>query len=139
MGILSGGAFRGPGPHLAACAADVRFALPVNSVRSAAASVSSFGRLRGDMALDPLADIPIPAEIARLPKADIHIHPEWSPRLDRVLAKRQGRKPYDWRAWARRLMKSEAPGGDRLQHLSKPFPELIEADKRSGQFHRAYR
>ncbi len=86
------------------------------------------------MALDPLADIPIPAEIARLPKADIHIHAEWSPRLDRVLAKRQGRKPYDWRAWARWLMQTEAPGGDRLQHLSKPFPELFEADKRGDNF-----
>lgn len=86
------------------------------------------------MALDPLADIPIPAEIARLPKADIHIHAEWSARLDRVLAKRQGREPYDWRAWARRLMKSEAPGGHRLQHLSKPFPELIEADRRADNF-----
>ena len=86
------------------------------------------------MVLDPLADIPIPAEIARLPKADIHIHAEWSPRLDRVLAKRHGRQPYDWRAWAGRLMTNEAPGGNRLRHLSKPFPELFEADKQADNF-----
>lgn len=78
--------------------------------------------------IDPLADIPIPAHIAEIPKADIHIHAEWSPRLDRVLARRDNRQPYDWRAWAKHLMDTEAPGSDRLRHISKPFPELEAAD-----------
>jgi adenosine deaminase len=84
--------------------------------------------------INPLADISIPAEIANLPKADIHIHAEWSPRLDRVMAKRDGRPPYDWRAWADNLMKTEAPGSDRLRHISQVFPELIELDKDPENF-----
>ena len=39
--------------------------------------------------LDPLGEVEIPAEIASLPKADLHLHQEWSPRLDRVLARRE--------------------------------------------------
>ncbi len=85
-------------------------------------------------AIDPLSDIIIPAEIAKLPKVDIHIHAEWSPRLDRVLARREGRKPYDWRAWADNLMQTEAPGADRLSHISGVFPELVEADKEPENF-----
>lgn len=85
-------------------------------------------------AIDPFSDILIPAKIAKLPKADIHIHAEWSPRLDRVMAQREGRKPYDWRAWADNLMKTEAPGADRLSHISGVFPELVEADKEPENF-----
>jgi hypothetical protein len=47
--------------------------------------------------LDPLGYIPIPPTIAALPKAAIHLHQQWSPRLDRVLARRAGRPAYDWR------------------------------------------
>jgi hypothetical protein len=35
--------------------------------------------------------MPMPPHIVALPKADIHIHQEWSPRLDQVLAQREGR------------------------------------------------
>ena len=42
-------------------------------------------------ALAPLAEMPMPPHIVALPKADIHIHQEWSPRLDQVLAQREGR------------------------------------------------
>ena len=85
-------------------------------------------------AIDPLSDIIISEEIAKLPKADIHIHAEWSPRLDRVMAKRDGRKPYDWRTWAGNLMQTEAPGADRLSHISGVFPELVDADKEPENF-----
>ena len=47
-------------------------------------------------ALEPLAEMPMHPHIAALPKADIHIHQEWSPRLDKVLAQQEGRAPYNW-------------------------------------------
>lgn len=73
-------------------------------------------------------DVKIDPAVAALPKADIHIHQEWSPRLDRVLAPREGRKPYDWRAWAAHLMAAEPPGEARLNHISMTFPAPPEAD-----------
>jgi adenosine deaminase len=72
--------------------------------------------------LDPLGDIPIPSEIAALPKADLHLHQQWSPRLDRVLARREGRTAYDWRSWARRLMEETPPGAARLKRLGEIEP-----------------
>src|SRR5215467_5980648 len=72
--------------------------------------------------LDPLGDIPIPPEIAALPKADLHLHQQWSPRLDRVLARREGRSPYDWRSWARRVMAETPPGNTRLRRLGEIEP-----------------
>ena len=84
--------------------------------------------------IDPLADVLMTPEIAKLPKADIHVHAEWSPRLERIIARRYGRNPYDWRAWARNLMQSEAPGEDRLRHISQVIPELIEADQNPNNF-----
>jgi adenosine deaminase len=42
--------------------------------------------------LEPLVEMPMPPHIAALPKADIHIHQEWSPRLDKVLARQEGRE-----------------------------------------------
>src|SRR5215216_403963 len=78
--------------------------------------------------LKPFDNIAIDPVIAALPKADIHIHPEWSPRLDRVLAKREGREPYNWRAWAENLMQTEPPGEARLRHISSHFPAPDEAD-----------
>lgn len=73
-------------------------------------------------ALDPLRDAPTTPTIAALPKADIHLHQEWSPRLDRVLARREGRPPYDWRAWARRVMEETPPGIARLRRLGEIVP-----------------
>jgi adenosine deaminase len=67
------------------------------------------------------------AEIAALPKADIHIHAEWSPRLDRLLAEREGRPPYDWREWSRQLMQ-KPPGSPRLTDIASVFPATQEAD-----------
>ncbi len=59
--------------------------------------------------LAPLDDIGIDPWIAALPKADLHIHQEQSPHLDRVLARGQGRPPYDWRGWAERQVQMRYP------------------------------
>jgi adenosine deaminase len=64
--------------------------------------------------IEPLADIPIPSLVAALPKADLHIHAEADARIERVLARRAGRRPYDWRDWARRLLAETPPGIQRL-------------------------
>ena len=72
--------------------------------------------------LDPLGDIPIPPAVAALPKADLHLHQEWSPRLERVLARREGRPSYDWRSWARRMMAETPPGIARLRRLGEIQP-----------------
>jgi hypothetical protein len=57
------------------------------------------------MAIAPLDDLRPQPHIAALPRADLHLRQEGSPRLDRVLARRDGREPYDWRAWATTLMR----------------------------------
>lgn len=78
--------------------------------------------------LDPLAEIAVDPVIASLPKADIHLHQEWSPRLDRVLSRRAGLPSYDWRRWARELMAGTPPGMPRLDRLAKVFPASVEDD-----------
>ncbi|HLZ21436.1 MAG TPA: hypothetical protein VKQ30_04860 [Ktedonobacterales bacterium] len=72
--------------------------------------------------LDPLGDVLIHPTIAALPKADLHLHQEWSPHLDRVLARREGRPAYDWRSWARRVMAETPPGIARLRRLGEIEP-----------------
>ncbi|MFI5272008.1 MAG: hypothetical protein ACHQ4H_03115 [Ktedonobacterales bacterium] len=47
------------------------------------------------LTLDPFAAIAVDPVVAALPKAELHVHQEWSPRLDRVLARRAGRAAYD--------------------------------------------
>src|SRR4029450_7152439 len=84
--------------------------------------------------LASLAEIPIHPHIAALPKADIHIHQEWSPRLDQVLARQEGRAPYNWRAWAARLMHTTPPGAARLRRLSSYFPAPLAADAQPHNF-----
>jgi len=78
--------------------------------------------------LDPLAEIAIDPVIASLPKADIHLHQEWSPRLGRVLSRRALQPSYDWRQWARDLMDGTPPGMPRLDLLAKVFPAALEDD-----------
>lgn len=63
-----------------------------------------------------------------IPKADVHLHQEWSPRLDRVLARRAGRAPFDWSAWRGDLLAVVPPGMARLQRLSQVFPAPSAAD-----------
>ena len=83
--------------------------------------------------LAPLGDVPLDP-VAALPKADLHLHQEWSPRLDRVLARRAGRPPYDWRGWATRLMAETPPGMPRLDLLAKVFPAPPKADAENENF-----
>jgi adenosine deaminase len=64
--------------------------------------------------VEPLAEIRVPPLVAALPKADLHIHAEADVRIERVLARRAGREPYDWRSWARRLLVETSPGMGRL-------------------------
>ena len=70
--------------------------------------------------LDPLAQIPIAEEIAALPKADLHLHQEIFPRLERIIARRQQRDPYDWQALARQVIDSVPPGYGRLEAIYRP-------------------
>lgn len=60
--------------------------------------------------------------------ADIHLHHEWSARLDRVLARRNGTTPYDWSAWRTDLATRVPSGMARLQHVSQVLPTTTEAD-----------
>ena len=87
-----------------------------------------------NLPLDPLGEVPVNSTIAALPKADVHLHQEWSPRLDRVLARREGHAPYDWRAWATQLMAEVPPGMPRLARLAKVFPASAEADAEPANF-----
>lgn len=64
-----------------------------------------------------LADVPLSPPVAALPKADLHIHAETDARLDRVLAAREGRAPFDWPAWAARLIAETPAGMPRLMRL----------------------
>ncbi len=68
--------------------------------------------------------------IAHLPKADLHVHQEPTPHLDRVLAQREGGPPYDWAAWRGRLVAEFPPGPDRLAQVGtmRPVPLEVDAD-----------
>jgi adenosine deaminase len=66
--------------------------------------------------LAPLADVPVPQWVAALPKADLHLHQEERPRLERVVARREGRLPFDWRSAARGVL-ALPPGMPRLNGL----------------------
>lgn len=52
-----------------------------------------------------------------IPKADLHLHSESAARIDRLLAERDGRAPYDWAAWAERL-RTFPPGDERLARMN---------------------
>jgi adenosine deaminase len=84
--------------------------------------------------LAPLAQVPTHPLVAALPKADLHVHQEWSPRLDRVLARREGRTPYDWYRWAAQLVKENPPGEPRLRHIASVEPVSAEQDAPSENF-----
>jgi adenosine deaminase len=76
------------------------------------------------MRIQPLAEMPVSPRIAELPKADLHLHQEERPRLDRVLARRLGRPPYDWRRWMERLLVEAQPGMERLVGMFAPDATL---------------
>jgi adenosine deaminase len=76
------------------------------------------------MALQPLVEVPVSPWIASLPKADLHLHQEERARLDRVVAFRLGRPPYDWRRWMERLLVETGPGMERLAGMFVPDATL---------------
>jgi adenosine deaminase len=84
--------------------------------------------------LAPLDAIEIDPWLAALPKADLHVHQEQSPRIDRVLARARERPAYDWRGWAERLMAENAPGAARLQYIGAVLPDTLEADAADAIF-----
>jgi hypothetical protein len=67
--------------------------------------------------LSPLADVPIPAPIAALPKADIHIHAETAARFEQIPAAQRGQPPINHRPWIADLLATTAPGMPRLLRL----------------------
>ena len=87
-----------------------------------------------NVTLAPLDEIGIDPWLAALPKADLHVHQEQSPRIDRVLARAHGRPTYDWRAWAERLMAENAPGSARLEHIGVVLPDTLDADAADATF-----
>lgn len=74
--------------------------------------------------IQPLAEIPTSPVIAPLPKADLHLHQEEVARLDRVVARRRGCPPYNWREWARHLLAETSPGKNRLLGMYMPDAHL---------------
>jgi adenosine deaminase len=64
--------------------------------------------------IEPLRAMPISEDLASLPKADLHVHANAEARLERVLARREGRPAYDWRTSAHRLYVETPPGMPRL-------------------------
>jgi adenosine deaminase len=64
--------------------------------------------------------------LASLPKADLHVHQEATRYLDLILAEREGREPYDWAAWRRRLAAELPPGYERLQRIGSVQPVPLD-------------
>ncbi len=76
--------------------------------------------------------------IAALPKADLHLHAETDGRVDRILARRQGRAAFDWATWARQLQRETPPGFGRLEawwaHHALPDALVDSVDAHSDVF-----
>lgn len=70
----------------------------------------------------PRANVPVPASVAALPKADLHVHAEGEARLERVLARERGEAPLDRRRWVGHLLANVAPGMPRLLALGGEYP-----------------
>ena len=65
--------------------------------------------------------------VVALPKADIHLHAETRARVDRLLARHEGRSPYDWCAWVRNLRK--LPAGMARLEVMKGELEVTDLDR----------
>ncbi len=72
------------------------------------------------MTIRPFDEFSQNSSIVSIPKADIHIHQEETARLERVLARRRGRSPHNWRKSARRLIRDIPPGESRLEGMYRP-------------------
>jgi adenosine deaminase len=69
------------------------------------------------------------AVAAGVPKADLHVHQERSPRLDRILAAHEGREPLDWTRWMQRMTAETPAGMARLRRMQAHFPAPLTADE----------
>jgi hypothetical protein len=65
--------------------------------------------------------------VAALPKADIHLHAETRARVDRLISLREGRIPYDWPFWVRKLR--EMPAGMARLEAIKGELEVTELER----------
>src|ERR1700682_1861024 len=76
--------------------------------------------------------------IAKLPKADLHLHAEMDGRVDRILAHRDGRSAFDWATWGRQLQRETPPGFPRLEawrmHEALPRAMVESLDARPAMF-----
>ena len=72
------------------------------------------------------------AVAAGVPKADLHVHQERSPRLDRILAARERRVPLHWERWMREMAAETPPGVARLRRMQSHFPAPLSADDDPG-------
>jgi adenosine deaminase len=70
--------------------------------------------------MDPFTRLEVDSAIAALPKADLHLHQETRARQERLLARRSGRRPYDWPEWARRVAGEVSAGMPRLKGIYEP-------------------
>ena len=85
--------------------------------------------------LTPLSEFaggPAIAAASAVPKADLHLHQEVFPRLDRLVARREGRRPHDWRASAERVLDEVSPGPARLAAIYRP-DETLGVDRSLDQ------
>src|SRR5882762_3942631 len=73
---------------------------------------------------EPLVDVSASPVVAALPKADLHLHQEVFPRLERIVARQQGREPYAWNVWARQVMDTVPAGPGRLEAIYRPDNSL---------------
>ena len=76
------------------------------------------------MMIQPVDEVPINSLIASLPKADLHLHQEEVTRLERVVARCQGRPPHNWRESVQRLIADTPPGASRLAGMYTPDADL---------------
>jgi adenosine deaminase len=82
--------------------------------------------------LHPLSPIPLSPLLRSLPKAELHLHQEALPWLDRAVAAREGRPPHPWRREVARLLREVPPGMPRLNDMNGSLPtaelELLDGD-----------
>ncbi|THV37626.1 adenosine deaminase family protein [Glycomyces buryatensis] len=71
-----------------------------------------------------------PDTVSLIPKVDLHVHQESSPRLDRVLSRSTPREPFDWQSWSADMIARTPPGIERLRELASvhPVPQELDQD-----------
>jgi adenosine deaminase len=72
--------------------------------------------------LHPLDPIPLSPLLRSLPKAELHLHQEALPWLDRAVATREGRPPHNWRREVARMLSDVPPGMPRLDGMNGSLP-----------------